>query len=148
MFVTEGLFHVVQHQVHQLVKPFKGPGDLPAANELDDDPRVFVLVQVQDCLPLRAVLLVLRASSSLIVSTCTLISLVNSRPIMEEKSSWKGHLPRPVSLPGHLRLGDRGGGYSVVPEAKRLCRRTWMVDDFFVRAGGRTGEVMDSERKM
>lgn len=70
MFVSKSLFNVIQHQVHQLVKPFERPHNLSTTNELDDNPRVLILIQIQDSLPLRTVLLILRASSSLIVSIC------------------------------------------------------------------------------
>lgn len=67
--VAHRLLNVVHHEVHQLVEPLEHTDDLAAANELDADLGVLVLVQVKDCLALGAVLLVLGPSSTLEVST-------------------------------------------------------------------------------
>lgn len=50
-------------------------------------------------------------------------------------------LPRLVFPPGLRRLDGHDEGYSAVPAVKMLCRRTWVVDDFFVRTIGRTGYI-------
>ena len=51
------------------------------------------------------------------------------------------NLPRLVFPPGLRRLDGHDEGYSAVPAVKMLCRRTWVVDDFFVRTIGRTGYI-------
>ena len=51
------------------------------------------------------------------------------------------NLPRLVFPPGLHRLDGHNEGYFAAPAVKTLCRRTWVVDDFFVRTNDRTDYI-------